>query len=94
MVGRLGGEEFAVLLPHTQAQEAITIASRILNGVADLHLADESGQTYRITASLGVGTINPKDRSLRDMLDRADQALYHAKNRGRNQIAVAESSPP
>lgn len=94
MVGRLGGEEFAVLLPHTQAQEAITIASRILNGVADLQLADESGQTYRITASLGVGTVSPKDRSLRDMLDRADQALYHAKNRGRNQIAVAESSPP
>lgn len=92
MVGRLGGEEFAVLLPHTQAQEAITIASRILNGVADLQLADESGQTYRITASLGVGTVSPKDRSLRDMLDRADQALYHAKNRGRNQIAVAESS--
>ncbi|MCZ8094723.1 MAG: diguanylate cyclase [Acidovorax sp.] len=43
-----------------------------------------------MTASLGMGAIRTTDRSLRDMLDRADQALYLAKNRGRNQIASAE----
>ena len=90
IVGRLGGEEFGVLLPLTSATEAVEVATRILQGVADLELLDETGNPYHITASLGMGAIRSTDRSLRDMLDRADQALYLAKNRGRNQIASAE----
>jgi diguanylate cyclase (GGDEF)-like protein/PAS domain S-box-containing protein len=90
IVGRLGGEEFGVLLPLTSATEAVEVATRILQGVADLELRDETGNPYHITASLGMGAIRTTDRSLRDMLDRADQALYLAKNRGRNQIASAE----
>ncbi|AYM96101.1 diguanylate cyclase [Acidovorax sp. 1608163] len=90
IVGRLGGEEFGVLLPLTSATEAEEVATRILQGVADLQLQDETGHPYHITASLGMGAIRATDRSLRDMLDRADQALYLAKNRGRNQIASAE----
>ncbi len=90
IVGRLGGEEFGVLLPLTSATEAVEVATRILQGVADLELLDETGNPYHITASLGLGAIRTTDRSLRDMLDRADQALYLAKNRGRNQIASAE----
>ncbi len=90
IVGRLGGEEFGVLLPLTSATEAMEVATRILQGVADLRLQDETGHPYHITASLGMGAIRATDRSLRDMLDRADQALYLAKNRGRNQIASAE----
>jgi diguanylate cyclase (GGDEF)-like protein/PAS domain S-box-containing protein len=90
IVGRLGGEEFGVLLPLTSPTEAVEVATRILQGVADLELLDETGNPYHITASLGMGAIRTTDRSLRDMLDRADQALYLAKNRGRNQIASAE----
>jgi len=89
VVGRLGGEEFCVLLPLTAHDQAIEIATRIMHGVACTPLTDETGRPYRITVSVGVGTISPHDRSLRDVLDRADQALYLAKNRGRNQIAIA-----
>ena len=89
VVGRLGGEEFCVLLPLTAHDQAVEIATRIMHGVACTPLADEAGRPYRITVSVGVGTISPHDRSLRDVLDRADQALYLAKNRGRNQIAIA-----
>ena len=89
VAGRLGGEEFCVLLPLTAHDQAIEIATRIMHGVACTPLTDETGRPYRITVSVGVGTISPHDRSLRDVLDRADQALYLAKNRGRNQIAIA-----
>ena len=89
VAGRLGGEEFCVLLPLTAHDQAVEIATLIMHGVACTPLTDETGRPYRITVSVGVGTISPHDRSLRDVLDRADQALYLAKNRGRNQIAIA-----
>lgn len=90
-VGRLGGEEFGVLLPLTTLAEGLEAAHRILQGVRALQLNDDTGQAYRITTSLGVGAFRQSDRSLRDMLDRADQALYLAKHRGRDQIASLET---
>jgi diguanylate cyclase (GGDEF)-like protein len=63
------------------------VAERILDAVA-MELTDSSGQSYRITTSMGLGSHHPADRSLRDLLDRADQALYLAKHRGHNQIAM------
>ena len=92
-VGRLGGEEFGVLLPMTSVPEGLEVAERILQSIRALELRDEAGTTYRITSSVGLGTCRPSDRSLRDMLDRADQALYLAKHRGRNQIATLETTP-
>ncbi|KRD15241.1 diguanylate cyclase [Acidovorax sp. Root267] len=89
-VGRLGGEEFGVLLPLTSMDEGLEVARRILLGVRALQLGDDTGHTYGITASLGLSTFRQADRSLRDMLDRADQALYLAKHQGRNQIASLE----
>lgn len=93
VVGRLGGEEFGVLLPLTTLPEGLEVATRILESVRALRLTDEAGNTYCITASLGLGAFRPSDRSLRDMLDRADQALYHAKHAGRDQVASLEPSP-
>lgn len=89
-VGRLGGEEFGVLLPLTSMEEGQEVAQRILHAVRALQLHDESGNAYGITTSLGLSTFRASDRSLRDMLDRADQALYLAKHQGRNQIASLE----
>ena len=86
-VGRLGGEEFGVLLPLTALAEGMEVATRILQSIRALKLNDDAGQHYRITASVGVGAFRHSDRSLRDMLDRADQALYQAKHRGRDGIA-------
>lgn len=91
-VGRLGGEEFGVLLPLTTLAEGLEAATRILHCVRALQLSDDAGHAYCITTSLGVGTFRQSDRSLRDMLDRADQSLYLAKRQGRNQIASLETS--
>ncbi|WP_298211576.1 sensor domain-containing diguanylate cyclase [Acidovorax sp.] len=91
-VGRLGGEEFGVLLPLTAGTEGMEVALRILHSVRSLQLSDAMGYTYNITTSLGVGSFRQSDRSLRDMLDRADQALYLAKRRGRNQIASLDTA--
>ena len=79
-----------VLLPLTSMDEGLEVAKRILHGVRALQLSDEAGHAYGITASLGLSTFRQADRSLRDMLDRADQALYLAKNQGRDQIASLE----
>lgn len=89
-VGRVGGEEFGVLLPQTAPHEGIEVAMRILQGVRALELTDEAGRSYRITASLGLSTCRDGDKSLRDLLERADQALYLAKRRGRDQMAGLE----
>lgn len=90
-VGRLGGEEFGLLLPSTTPTEGADIATRILEAIRALELTDSNGQPYRITTSMGLGTLSPGDRSLHDLLDRADQALCLAKHRGRNQLAVLDA---
>ena len=90
-VGRLGGEEFGLLLPHTLPAEGADIATRILEAIRALELTDSNGQHYGVTTSMGLGTLSPGDRSLHDLLDRADQALYLAKRRGRNQLAVLDA---
>ena len=90
-VGRLGGEEFGVLLPVTTLAEGLEVATRMLHSIRALELMDGAGHSYRVTTSLGVSTFRQSDRSLRDMLDRADQALYLAKHRGRNQVASLET---
>ena len=87
-VGRLGGEEFGLLLPLTTPTEGAEVAARILDAIRALDLTDSSGQNYRFTTSMGLGALHPQDRSLRDLLDRADQALYLAKRRGRDQVAM------
>ncbi|MBV7543090.1 sensor domain-containing diguanylate cyclase [Acidovorax sp. sic0104] len=94
VVGRLGGEEFGVLLPLTAIEEGLEVAARILASICALRLTDDTGQAYGITASMGLGAFRHTDRSLRDALDRADQALYLAKHRGRNQVASLEPTGP
>jgi diguanylate cyclase (GGDEF)-like protein/PAS domain S-box-containing protein len=94
VVGRLGGEEFGVLLPLTTINEGLEVAERILASIRAVQLADDTGQPYGITASMGLGAFRQTDRSLRDALDRADQALYLAKHRGRNQVASLEQTGP
>ncbi len=90
LLGRLGGEEFGALLPGTDVHGGTEVAARILQAVRGLQLADLLGTRYSITVSVGLGTAHPGDRSLRDTMDRVDQALYTAKRRGRDQLALFE----
>lgn len=90
VVGRMGGEEFAVLLPDTRGTEAEAIAQRILQQLRHRQLWSDSDQPLRgMTASIGVATRLPSDRHLRDWLERADKALYQAKHQGRDRVVLA-----
>lgn len=86
LLGRVGGEEFMILLPQTELPGALILAERIRSGLADLPVETEGG-TLRITASFGVRTYDPTldaDTFLND----ADKALYAAKAAGRNRVVA------
>lgn len=87
LIGRLGGEEFAVALPGASAAQARDIAERLRRQVEDatpIHF----GQPIRVTVSIGVAEVGPRDATMEQILARADDALYRAKAAGRNQVAI------
>ncbi len=86
---RIGGEEFALLMPDTDLEGALSILRRILDGVAELQLVD-MGRLFTIGASAGVTQYEIGD-SIATLMKRADRALYQSKEEGRNRISVAEA---
>ena len=88
--GRLGGEEFAVLLADTTLEAALRIAEQLGKSIAEMPLMLEKTRTQRLTASLGVASASAKDMDLHDLLNNADKAMYRAKALGRNQVVAAE----
>lgn len=84
--GRVGGEEFAVLLPNTSLETAQGIAEQLIKAISSLVSEPVQG----LTASLGVASTHAQDQDLYDLMNTADKALYRAKAQGRNQVAVAE----
>ena len=87
--GRIGGEEFTVLLPETPLEEAGTIAERLRELICNSPLELNSGQ-LGYTASFGVTKLQSGDQSSEQALKRADLALYRAKANGRNNVVVFE----
>ena len=87
-LGRLGGEEFLVLLDDTDAERAQQTAERLRHAIRDTALALESGP-HPSTISLGVAVLEPRDGSFSDLLRRADRALYAAKEAGRDRVEMA-----
>lgn len=87
VLGRIGGEEFAILLPETDATGAVVVAERIRRRLGALHTPTDHG-TVGITASFGVvdNTSGPTDFD--SLVNRADTALYDAKHAGRNRVAT------
>jgi two-component system cell cycle response regulator len=85
-LGRYGGEEFIVILPHTRREETLATAERLRRAVAE-HLFRVAGRELRVTVSVGVATF-PSDRvdSPASLVREADQALYRAKQAGRNRV--------
>jgi diguanylate cyclase (GGDEF)-like protein len=88
LLGRYGGEEFVVLLPHAEAAQAGIIAERLRQAVAAQPVATEAGPITQ-TLSLGLAAAAPGADAIDTLLARADQALYAAKRAGRNRIAHA-----
>jgi diguanylate cyclase (GGDEF)-like protein len=86
---RWGGEEFIVLLPKTDSDNARNIAESIRSDVENKLITFNNGLTTKVTISVGVNTHMPtKDCSLNDFLHYADDALYLAKKNGRNNVTV------
>ncbi|MBZ9749556.1 diguanylate cyclase [Deinococcus sp. HMF7604] len=90
LAGRYGGEELAVLLPHTGPEGARILAERLREHIAALRLPWD-GQEVRVTASIGVATDpgGPGSLSAPRLLSQTDEALYAAKGAGRNRVQVA-----
>lgn len=93
MLGRLGGEEFAVLLPDTDPAGALELAERLRAAIAASTL-DFGGQPIRITVSAGIAPFLAADRSADAALGRADEALYRAKTAGRDRVETAAGANP
>lgn len=83
LLARVGGEEFAVLIPDTNLDGAFLLAERLRQRVMVQELT-EGEDIIKFTASFGVATLGPEDKSPDDLLKRADVALYAAKGAGRN----------
>lgn len=94
IIGRLGGEEFAVLLPETTGLQAVEIAERLLNAFQNESIALEEvlrgkQKVVKFTASIGVATLSNESQTIDAMLQEADSALYRAKHAGRNRVVAA-----
>ena len=89
LLGRLGGEEFAVVLPESDAAAAAHTAERLRAAVEGLQFPLEDGSTLKITTSVGIAILAGAGENLDSLLARADTALYSAKRDGRNRVAVS-----
>lgn len=88
LAARMGGEEFCLLLPETDTTGARIVAERVRERMAGTEHRSPAGETFRVTASLGVATAK-RGASGEALLQAADEALYRAKGEGRNQVALA-----
>ena len=87
---RWGGEEFIILLPGTDMKGAAEVAERIRKNVEALVIPTEEGEKTKITVSIGVNSVIPgTNTSADDFIKKADQALYKAKESGRNRFVIA-----
>ncbi|GHF85334.1 hypothetical protein GCM10017161_11110 [Thalassotalea marina] len=87
---RIGGEEFVVLLPYTQLKEAKAIAERFREKVQQFELEQVAPQMAErnVTISIGVAELTDKINDFDDLLHQADEAMYQAKENGRNQVCI------
>ena len=90
VVARVGGEEFALLLPGTELRDAMAIADQLCTKIGSTPL-DMTSASLPMTSSFGVAAISEKDTTLDDVVLRADRALYRSKRAGRNQVDLESS---
>jgi PAS domain S-box-containing protein len=94
IIGRLGGEEFAILLPETNLDQALFVAERIRASVERMLFkvpganGGPNSAMLHVTVSIGVASLNPEMDAMPDLLNQADKALYTAKQTGRNRVCM------
>jgi len=84
-IGRIGGEEFAILMPNTHLDDAYQIADRLRDFISRYEMCFDH-QTLHITVSIGITDLRDKFETIESILQRADAALYNAKREGRNRV--------
>jgi diguanylate cyclase (GGDEF)-like protein len=87
ILARIGGEEFAVLLPETALEKAWLVAERLRLSVSRAVMRTKAGE-LRLTASLGVGAVEQETKDFEDLLRSVDSALYAAKRNGRDRVEM------
>ncbi len=90
MLARVGGEEFAILLPNTAQKSAFVIAEKIRKSIAKMSLTGDWQGTIMPQVSLGVASLLIDHLNFGEIYARADKALYRAKFTGRNKVCIAE----
>ncbi len=94
LFGRLGGDEFAIVLPHCDGLRAYDFAQRLRLAIQESAGMEHAPLRQQLTVSVGIADAadpDTSDRSIDDLLTRADRALYHAKQRGRNRVEIWSS---
>jgi diguanylate cyclase (GGDEF)-like protein len=91
LMGRMGGEKFAIILPHTDVKGATVVAERVCMAVQRNIKLTFDKKPVRLTASVGVAVLG--DGSLDDLINTADGVMYSAKRNGRNQVAIENAEP-
>ena len=96
LAGRFGGEEFSVLLPSSDASEALATAERLRATLGEITVpgSGDGGELQRITVSIGVASLDDGTTGLIGLLTAADAALYQAKRSGRNAVCLAGQPSP
>lgn len=91
-VARMGGEEFALLLPHADIKTSFAIAEKLRKAIADAAIPINASDQLMVTVSIGVSEVSGDDGKIDQALKRADQALYQAKTSGRDRVVMFEGS--
>lgn len=90
VLGRYGGEEFALVMPGASLQAGLVVAERLRQAVESIALANAGSPHGVVTVSIGVASTMPGEKPLDALVATADSALYEAKRRGRNQVATLD----
>lgn len=90
IVGRLGGEEFLIILPNAQMTEARHIAERVWKRFRESPM-DAEGRPHRVTASIGVACLTGEQSAIQEVLQKADERMYRAKREGKDRIVATDS---
>lgn len=89
---RLGGEEFVVLMRDAELEDAISKAERLREAIQSLEISYRNEKLSHLTISIGVSSLSGPDTDAETLLRQADQALYAAKQRGRNRVVSADDT--
>jgi diguanylate cyclase (GGDEF)-like protein len=95
LLARYGGEEFAVILPETPSDEAMEVAERVRSRIDErLFRPPDTSDVVRATVSIGIATFPNDARTKKELIERADAALYRAKRGGKNAVVTTSTLPP